>query len=100
MFLLELGIKCEQEHIFSAGHSGIRTIIEMGYPTCHLYISDDLKKDYGIFKLDVNDPEIVVIGDYEKWDFELLNQAFSYVMNGSQIFSTSYGEILQGRFRS
>ena len=47
MLLLELGIKCEQEHIFSAGYSGIKTIIEMGYPTCHLYISDDLKKDLG-----------------------------------------------------
>ena len=92
MLLLEIGIKCEQEHIFSAGYSGIKTIIEMGYPTCHLYISDDLKKDYGIFKLDVNDPEIIVIGDYEKWDFELLNQAFNYVMNGSQILALHMGK--------
>ncbi|MDP6033808.1 MAG: TIGR01458 family HAD-type hydrolase [Candidatus Marinimicrobia bacterium] len=92
MSLLELGIKCEQEHIFSAGYSGIKTIIEMGYPTCYLYISDDLKRDYGIFKLDVNNPEIVVIGDYEKWNFELLNQAFNYVINGAQILALHMGK--------
>ena len=50
MMLLNMGIKCEKEHIFSAGYSGIQTIREMGNPSCRLYISDDLKKDYKIFK--------------------------------------------------
>ena len=60
-FLFDLGIICKKEHIFSAGYTGIKTIIGMGYPTCYLYLSDDLKKDYEIFKLDVKNPEIVVI---------------------------------------
>ena len=40
MMLLDMGIKCKKEHIFSAGYSGIKTIREMGNPSCRLYISE------------------------------------------------------------
>ena len=92
MMLSDIGIKCKREHIFSAGYSGIRTIKEMGNPTCKLYISDDLKKDYKIFNLKGSNPELIVIGDYKRWDFKMLNQAFNFVMNGAQILALHIGK--------
>ena len=90
--LKRLGIKCEEKHIFSAGLAGIRTIIDMGGPSCKLYISDDLKKDYKVFNLNNSSPELIVIGDYKKWDTNLLNQAFNYVMAGANILALHVGK--------
>ena len=90
--LNRLGIKCEEKHIFSAGFAGIRTIIDMGGPSCKLYISDDLKEDYKVFNLNNSSPELIVIGDYKKWDTNLLNQAFNYVMAGANILALHVGK--------
>ena len=90
--LIRLGIKCEEKHIFSAGFAGIRTIIDMGGPSCKLYISDDLKEDYKVFNLNNDSPELIVIGDYKKWDTNLLNQAFNYVMAGANILALHVGK--------
>ena len=87
-----LGIKCEEKHIFSAGFAGIRTIIDMGGPSCKLYISDDLKEDYKFLNLNNDSPELIVIGDYKKWDTNLLNQAFNYVMAGANILALHIGK--------
>ena len=92
LFLDELGIKCEKEHIYSAGYSGVKTLIEMGSPSCYLYITEDLKNDYSNFKFCDKSPEIIVIGDYEKWNFERINQAFNFVMEGAQILALHVGK--------
>ena len=90
--LNRLGITCEEKHIFSAGFAGIRKIIDMGGPSCKLYISDDLKEDYKVFNLNNGSPELIVIGDYKKWDTNLLNQAFNYVMAGANILALHIGK--------
>ena len=90
--LNRLGITCEEKHIFSAGFAGIRTIVDMGMPSCKLYISDDLKEDYKVLNLDNDSPELIVIGDYKKWDTNLLNQAFNYVMEGANILALHVGK--------
>ena len=90
--LLQLGIECEKEHIFSAGFSGIRTIIDMGSPSCKLYISEDLKEDYKVLNFSNDNPQLIVIGDYEKWNTYLLNQAFNYVIGGAKILALHLGK--------
>lgn len=90
--LNNIGLYCNEEEIFSAGFSGVQAIKAMGYPTCSFYITDDLKNDYLIFKEDIEKPEVIIIGDYEFWDFEKLDQAFKYVMNGSKILALHMGK--------
>ena len=90
--LNRLGIKCEEKHIFSAGFAGIRAIRDMGGPSCRLYISDDLKEDYKVLNLDNDNPELIVIGDYDKWDTNLLNQAFNHVIEGANILALHVGK--------
>ena len=90
--LLQLGIECKKEHIFSAGFSGTRKIIDMGSPSCKLYVSEGLKEDYKVLNLSNDNPQLVVIGDYEKWDTDLLNQAFNYVLGGAKILALHVGK--------
>ena len=52
----------------------------------------DLKKDYLIFEEDIEKPEVIIVGDYEDWNFKKLNQAFQYVMSGSRILALHMGK--------
>ena len=85
-FLFDIGLKCNQREIISAGYSGVEVLKEMGSPTCYFYISDDLKKDYHRF-IESKTPDVIVIGDYQQWNYELLNQAFLQVMHGAKIIA-------------
>ena len=90
--LKDIGLYCDEEEIFSAGFSGVQAIKAMGSPACKFYIADDLKKDYQEFKEDFEKPDVIVIGDYESWDFEKIDQAFRYVMNGAKILALQMGK--------
>ena len=84
-------IICNKEHIFSAGYSGAKAIMQMGNPSCKFFISEDLKKDYKFCDVNNENPDLIVIGDYDKWDVASINQAFNYVMGGSQILALHVG---------
>ena len=90
--LNSIGINCEEGEIFSAGFSGVQAIKTMGSPKCIFYIADDLKKDYLGFQEDINNPEVIVIGDYESWNFEKIDHAFRCVMNGAKILALHMGK--------
>ena len=59
-------IICNKEHIFSAGYSGFKAIMQMGNPSCKFFISEDLKKDYKFCDVNTENPDLIVIGDYDK----------------------------------
>ena len=90
--LLKLEINCKEDDIFSAGYSGVNVIRNLGSPSCTLFISEDLKRDYSRFQIDNDRPELVVIGDFEEWTFNSLNIAFNYVMGGAKIIALHIGK--------
>jgi HAD superfamily hydrolase (TIGR01458 family) len=90
--LSEIGLKCIEEEIISAGYVGIDFIRKMGSPSCRFFITDDLKKDYSEFEENPEKPEAIVIGDFDDWTFDLLNQAFQHVMNGAEIIAFHKGK--------
>ena len=90
--LSEIGLKCIEEEIISAGYVGIDFIRKMGSPSCRFFITDNLKKDYSEFEENPEKPEAIVIGDFDDWTFDLLNQAFQHVMNGAEIIAFHKGK--------
>ena len=50
------------------------------------------KKDYKFCDINNENPDLIVIGDYDKWDVASINQAFNYVMGGSQILALHVGK--------
>ncbi len=87
-----LGLNCIEQDIITAGYAGIDYLRNMGSPSCCFFITEDLKKDYSEFEENVDQPEAVVIGDYDEWDFEKLNVAFRHVMNGAEIIALHKGK--------
>ncbi|MBT3518078.1 MAG: TIGR01458 family HAD-type hydrolase [Candidatus Marinimicrobia bacterium] len=90
--LSEIGLKCIEEEIISAGYVGIDFIRKMCSPSCRFFITDNLKKDYSEFEENPEKPEAIVIGDFDDWTFDLLNQAFQHVMNGAEIIAFHKGK--------
>ncbi len=90
--LLNIGLDCKEDEIISAGFSGVDFLRKMGSPSCSFYITEDLKRDYLEFDETIDQPDVVVIGDYDKWDFEILNIAFVQIMAGAQIIALHKGK--------
>ena len=44
------------------------------------------------FKENRDAPKVIVIGDYDDWTFDLLDQAFKHVMNGAEIIALHMGK--------
>lgn len=87
-----IGLDCIEQEIISAGFTGINYLRKIGSPSCCFFITENLKKDYSEFEENKNNPEVIVIGDYDEWDFEKLNVAFRQVMNGAEIIALHKGK--------
>ena len=90
--LNRIGLVCTDSEIISAGFIGVEYLRKMGSPTCRFFISENLKLDYLEFEENFRNPEVIVIGDYSQWTFNLLNEAFSHVMNGAKIIALHQGK--------
>jgi len=87
-----IGLVCAENEIISAGYVGIDFLRKKGSPSCRFFITDNLKQDYSEFEENLDHPEAIVIGDYDDWDFEKLNEAFQHVMNGAKIIALHKGK--------
>ena len=77
--LTNIGLTCIENEIISAGFAGIDFLRKKGSPSCRFFITENLKQDYIEFEEDLENPEVIVIGDFDEW---------------SRNYCTSQGEIL------
>ena len=93
--LKNLNFGVQESNIISANYAGVLKLREMGSPSCYLALLPDAQKDYIEFRQSES-PEYVVIGDLgKKWTFELMNNIFRMVMNGSEIIALHKGKYYQ-----
>ena len=61
--------------------------------TYQLILKEDSKRDYSEFIIDNENPEYIVIGDLDKdWSFDIVNDIFNKVLNGSKIIALHKGK--------
>ena len=73
-------------------YAGVLKLRELGSPTCELILQDDSKIDYDEFQINNVNPEYIVIGDLDQdWTFEVVNDVFNKVINGSKILALHKG---------
>ena len=95
--LISLNFPVLEKHIISASYVGVLKLRELGSPTCQLILQEDSKKDYTEFNIDNKNPEYIVIGDLDKnWTFEVINDIFNKVINGSKILALHKGKYFKG----
>ena len=91
-----MGINIDEDHIISAAYAGVLKLRSLGNPTCELFLKEDAKRDYAEFKIDKKYPEFIIIGDLDnQWSFEIINNIFNKVINGSKIIALHKGKYFQ-----
>ena len=91
--LIDLKFPININHIISASYAGVLKLKELGSPTCELILQEDSKKDYFEFTINTHKPEYIVIGDLDKdWSFEIIDDIFNKVINGSKILALHKGK--------
>lgn len=93
--LNQIGLPVLESEIISAGYSGVDFLRQLGSPTCTFYMTENLIEDYNEFEVSTDSPEAIVIGDYDKWNYQLMNEAFRFVMNGAEIVALHKGKYYQ-----
>ena len=87
--LKKMGFIIAPENILSAPHAAIEYCKMMGFEKISLIVSDsDMKKDFLCFELVDKNPEAIILGDMGfAFNFELLNNVFNAIMNGSKLIA-------------
>ena len=91
-----MGINVDKYHIISAAYAGVLKLRSMGSPSCEIFLKEDTKSDYDEFHIDPISPEVIVIGDLDdRWTFNIINNIFNKVLNGSKIIALHKGRYFQ-----
>ena len=94
--LNSMGINVDEHHIVSAAYAGVLKLRSMGSPSCEIFLKEDTKSDYEEFQIDSISPEVIVIGDLDdQWTFDIINNIFNKVLNGSKIIALHKGRYFQ-----
>ena len=91
-----MGILVDKYQIISASYAGVLKLRSMGSPSCEFFLKEDAKNDYDEFQVDSISPEVIVIGDLDnRWTFDIINNIFNKVLNGSKIIALHKGRYFQ-----
>lgn len=90
--LINLGLPVEEYHIISAAYAGVLKLRELKCSSCELILKESAQRDYSEFNNNNNNPEYIVIGDLDKdWNFDIMDDMFNKVINGSKIIALHKG---------
>ncbi len=94
--LNEMGLPVDKSEIISPGRAAVMHLRKLGKPRCHLLLNEDTKKDFAEFPTSHTNPDVIVIGDIgEKWNYQILNQAFEMLMYGARLIALHKGRYWQ-----
>lgn len=82
------GFAVEPAEIITAVMSGVALLRSRSVRRVAAYVAPETLEDLASFDLASARPEVVVVGDLgEAWDFEKLNRAFHYLMDGADLLA-------------
>jgi HAD superfamily hydrolase (TIGR01458 family) len=100
------GIDVSVGEVFTAVHAAVGWLKRRGVRVISPFVAEDALEDVKEFELvggtagevaSTQTPEAVVIGDIgDRWSHQLLNEAFRYVMDGSQLLALQRGRYWLG----
>ena len=94
--LNDIGLNIKKESLVTANYAGSLFFRTKPNSTYELILNDEAKEDYDRTRINTNDPDYIVIGDIDrKWNFQLMNDIFKKVINGSKILALHKGKYFQ-----
>jgi len=86
--LAGMGIETSENEIFSAAYAGALYVGRKPGASCYLLLLKDAQKEYHRCRSGGDRVDYVVVGDLgEEADFESLNRAFLYLLDGAQLIA-------------
>lgn len=86
--LAKMGFDITPEEIFGPTRATAHYLKSSGIQSVHLLLTEDARHDFADFTLSHSNPEAVVIGDIgDRWNYQVLNQAFEMLMFGAHLIA-------------
>lgn len=84
--LQERGLPVPEGSVFSAISAAVQWLDDNGVQRICPVLADDARRDFARFELDEERPQAIVLGDIgERWNYELLNRLFGYLVQGAKL---------------
>ena len=94
--LLNLGLPIDKEEVVSAPYAAVLYLKQLGNPKCYLLLEEDAKRDFAQFPQSDTDPDVIVVGDIgDRWNYDLMNQAFTLLNDGAELVALHKGKYWQ-----
>ncbi|WP_044205037.1 TIGR01458 family HAD-type hydrolase [Flammeovirga sp. OC4] len=89
----KMGIPLKEEEVLSPPLATRDYLINNNFKNAQVLASTSIKEMiYEKIEMNLEDPEVIVVGDIGKnWDYELMNELFLKVINGSKIVGLHHG---------
>lgn len=94
--LIAFGFDSKLEEVFSPIVASLNFLRAENNPTVFLNLHDSIKDQFSELKTDDVNPDYIIIGDIDnRWNYDLLNKLFNFVMNGSKMIALHKGTYWQ-----
>ena len=94
--LTNLGLPIEKEEVINAPYAAVLYLKQLGNPECYLLLEEDAKRDFAQFPQSDTAPDVIVVGDIgDRWNYDLMNQAFTLLNNGAELVALHKGKYWQ-----
>jgi len=94
--IVRLNLPIEKEELITPPVLAANYLRKKTIEKVYLVMGEDTKSDFSEFTEDDENPEYIVIGNYDdKWDYPLLNKLFHMIINGAKLLALHKGKYWQ-----
>ncbi len=94
--LLDMGLPIEKEKIFTVTKSAAAYLRRKGNPSLYLVVNEDTAQDFAEFPRSKENPEVIVVGEVgDIWTYEMLNEMFHLMLDGTELVALHKGKFWQ-----
>ena len=91
-----MGLPVQPRDILSAPYAACIHLRQRQPRSCYFIVADAVMEEFQEFPVSESNPEVVVIGDVGRsWNYDLVNQIFQLIMNGSDLIALHKGKYWQ-----
>lgn len=89
-----LGLDIHENELLSANYAGVLKLQKMGLQRCRLILAEAAQADYPPSISD--NPQAIVVGDIgNAWDYDLLNELMTQLLDGAELIALHKGRYFQ-----
>lgn len=91
-----MGLPVEKSELFAPPKMAAEYLKKFGNPTVKLILTESTAREFESFEKSDDNPDYIVMGHFEdKWDYDLMQNLFDLVMNGSKMLALHKGRFWQ-----